>query len=367
LTISQHQKDKQYLLACLELAKKGQFTCRPNPQVGCVIVKDDQIIGEGWHEFAGQGHAEVNAIADVDKNGRSCEGAVAYVSLEPCSFTGKTPPCVDALIIAKISRVVCASIDPNPKVAGQGIEKLKSNGIDASLIDDPEIQKKAEWLNRGFFNRMRSGLPWVMLKIASSMDGRTADYQGTSQWITNEQSRQDVHQLRAQSCAILTGSGTQKSDNPSLNVRVEGFNESFQPIRVLLDSNCEVKENSNIVSNDKKLLIFCLPDIKISTELRSKAIIVEQDPSDLSAVLEYLASKEVNHVMTEAGSTLSASFVENDLVDEIVQYIAPSIIGSQGRGMFDFSTPLSLTNRKQFKIKSAETINDDVKITYSRN
>ena len=326
---SQQAIDKSFLLASLKLAEKGQYSCRPNPRVGCVLVKDGDIIGEGWHQVAGQAHAEVNAIANAHSRSNDTIGATAYVSLEPCSFTGKTPPCVDALLAAKVARVVCASLDPNPKVAGNGIAYLQQQGIDAEVFDDQEVKQQAEWLNRGFFKRMRSGLPWVMLKIASSLDGKTADYQGTSQWITGEQSREEVHHLRAQSCAVLTGSGTQLADNPSLNVRLDGYDSQFQPCRVLLDSTAQLKELSKIVGEDGKLILFTQPDSVVLQEIETRSTVVRQNPNDLLAVLRYLADeKEVNYVMLEAGAKLAGSFIENDLVDEINHYNAPIIIGS---------------------------------------
>jgi len=364
---SQQAVDKSFLLVSLKLAEKGQYSCRPNPRVGCVLVKDGDIIGEGWHQVAGQAHAEVNAIADAHSRSNDTTGATAYVSLEPCSFTGKTPPCVDALLAAKVARVVCAILDPNPKVAGNGIAYLQQQGIDAEVLDDQEVKQQAEWLNRGFFKRMRSGLPWVMLKIASSLDGKTADYQGISQWITGEQSREEVHHLRAQSCAVLTGSGTQLADNPSLNVRLDVYDSQFQPYRVLLDSIAQLKELSKIVGEDGKLILFTQPDSVVLQEIESGSTVVRQNPNDLLAVLRYLADeKEVNYVMVEAGAKLAGSFIQKDLVDEINHYIAPIIIGSEARGIVDFKTPLSLSDKKQFTLINTQQFGEDVKITYAR-
>ena len=362
------QQDQEFLMAAIELAGKGKYCCHPNPRVGCVLVVDSEIVASGWHQQTGQGHAEVNAIEDASQRGVNIVGATAYVSLEPCSFTGKTPPCVDALNTAGVSRVVCASLDPNPKVAGNGLQILQQVGIAAMVLDDQETRQAAEWLNRGFFKRMREKKPWVMLKTASSLDGRTADNQGESQWITSEQAREDVHRLRAESGAILTGSGTQQSDNPSLNVRISEIteNERFnQPLRVLLDSTCQVSITDKIVGDDQGLLLFT--ETKETSDLDNKVQVQCVESIQLDEVLHHLAQKQINTLMVEAGAKLSGAFLEADLVDEIVHYIAPSVIGSQGRGMFDFSQSISLADKKHFKIHSVQTIGDDIKIVYVRN
>ncbi len=364
---SQSHIDKELLLSAIALAEKGQFTCQPNPRVGCILTQDNDVIGKGWHHKSGEGHAEVNAIADAINNQQVIQGATAYVSLEPCSFTGKTPPCVDALFDAGVSRVVCAGLDPNPRVSGKGLKILNDRGIIAEVSTDSDVLERAEWLNRGFFKRMRHGLPWVMLKTASSIDGRTADYQGKSQWITSSSSREDVHALRAQSCAIITGSGTQQADNPTLNARLDSDIEVKQPLRVLLDSQCVVTANANIIGKDNNVLIFTINnDPKVLGKLEKNTSIQLVNSINLDSVLTYLAGKEINFVMIEAGARLSGAFIEAGLVDEIVHYIAPSIIGSQGRGMFDFSNSLSLDDKKTFMTRSVETLDEDIKITFKR-
>ena len=361
----QQKYDKEFLLASLLLAEKGQYSCKPNPKVGCILVKNQKVIGEGWHQIAGEGHAEVNAIADAKHRQESTQGATAYISLEPCSFTGKTPPCVNALLDAGIQRVVCASVDPNPKVAGNGLEKLRAQSVDASVLEDADIQLKAERLNRGFFKRMRTGMPWVMLKTASSIDGRTADSKGQSKWITSDESRLDVQYLRAESDAVLTGSGTQQADNPSLNIRLD--TDVKQPYRVLLDAKCKVTASDKIVGNDQQLIIFTQKnEADISSSLTSKARLETCQTIELENVLHTLAKLEVNQVMIEAGSTLSGAFLEADLVDEIVHYIAPSVIGSSGRGMFDFVESLAITEKKTFELHSINQIENDIKIVYVR-
>lgn len=373
------QNDKQFLLEAIKLAENGKFTCHPNPMVGCVLVKDGVNVSSGWHQKAGEAHAEVNAIANAEQNGVSLNGATAYVSLEPCSFTGKTPPCVDALIHAGVSRVVCATLDPNPKVAGNGLSLLQEANIEAVVLDDAEVYSKAEWLNKGFFKRMREGKPWVMLKTASSLDGKTADNQGLSQWITSEQARQDVHRLRAMNGAVLTGSGTQQADNPSLNARLSEQEFVYQqPLRVLLDSQCKLTPDAKIVShndrdensnkNRKDLLVFTTQtDSKILKSFSNNIEFSIMESIELETVLQKLAAKQINQVMIEAGAHLSGAFLEADLVDEIVHYIAPSVIGSGGRAMFDFSTNLSLSEKKQFTTKTVEQIGNDIKVVYVRD
>lgn len=365
---TQQELDRQFLSQALELAELGKYSCKPNPRVGCVIVKGGEVIGQGWHIQAGGHHAEVNAIADARNKQNSTMDATAYVSLEPCSFIGKTPPCVDALLNAQISRVVCASLDPNPKVAGKGLSLLISHGIEALVIEDPIIQSQAEYLNRGFFKRMRTGLPWVMLKTASSLDGKIADSEGGSQWITSEIARQDVHHLRAESCAIVTGSGTQVADNPNLNARL-GHNlarevEVKQPYRVLLDSKFKLQADANIIGSDGKLIVFT-QQIK-RPEWSSSLSIYSSKEIKLDEVLKQLADLELNIVIVEAGSILAGVFVESDLVDEIVHYIAPSIIGSAGRDMFDFSKSLPLTKQKKYTLRAIDRVGKDTKMTFIR-
>jgi len=363
--------DIDYLNLAIKLAKKGQYTCQPNPMVGCVLVNDGSIIGEGWHAVAGEGHAEVNAIHDAQRKKHDLNGATAYVSLEPCSHYGKTPPCVDALIEAGIARVVCATTDPNPEVSGRGLSKLIEAGVSASVLESEQTKQSASHLNRAFFHRMRTGKPYVMLKVATTLDGRTADSNGRSQWITGEAARQDVQYLRASSGAVLTGSGTQIADNPSLNVRLKEI--EYQPYRVLLDTQLQLAESANILGNDKKLIVYT------NAESNEKIIQLERrvhsfqfldkgaNHSCLKNVLNDLAELEVNQIMIEAGATLSGAFLADDLVDEIVQYIAPSILGNQARAAFDFPDALPLQHKKQFSVHSCELLGDDIKITFLRS
>ena len=362
---NQFELDKQFLSYALDLAEKGKYSCKPNPQVGCVLVKDACIISQGWHQIAGEAHAEINALSDAKLKQISTENSTAYVSLEPCSFTGKTPPCVDALIKAKVGRVVCAGLDPNPNVSGNGFKILNEHGIEAFVLEDDEINSRAEWINRGFFKRMREKMPWVILKTASTLDGKIADSVGQSQWITSKQARQDVHSLRAASGAMITGSGTQVADNPSLNARVDDpFSIIKQPYRILLDSQLRLTKEANIIGKDDKLIVITEQDLVPEWFEDLGVSFITMKPIELTTLLQKLAEREINQVIIEAGSTLSGAFLEGDLVDEIVHYIAPSVIGSEGKDMFDFSQALALDDRKQFTISNIENMGDDIKVTY---
>ena len=359
--------DIDYLHLAIELAANGQYSCQPNPMVGCVLVKDDVIIGKGWHSIAGQGHAEVVALQDAQQRGYEVNGATAYVSLEPCSHHGKTPPCVDALIEAKIAKVVCATTDPNPKVSGQGLARLIEAGVPASVIECQQTQQSANHLNRAFFHRMRTGKPYVMLKVATTLDGRTADYKGISQWITGTVARQNVQYLRASSGAVLTGSGTQIADDPSLNVRVDDVER--QPYRVLLDTQLQLKSNAKIIGDDKKLIVYTAETnneklAKLSDHIHSFR---QLESTDLINVIDDLAQLEINQVMIEAGATLSGAFLAANLVDEIVHFLAASVLGDQARAAFNLPNALLLENKKQFNVYSCELLGDDIKIVFLRN
>lgn len=358
--------DIDYLRLAIKLAAQGQYSCQPNPMVGCVLVKNHVIIGKGWHAIAGEGHAEVNAIADAQKKGHKLRGATAYVSLEPCSHHGKTPPCVDALTTEGIDKVVCATTDPNPEVSGRGLAKLIDVGIPASVIECEETQQLAKHLNRAFFHRMRMGKPYVMLKVATTLDGRTADFQGASQWITGNKARQDVQCLRAMSGAVLTGRGTQVSDDPYLNVRLNDV--EFQPYRVLLDTQLQLEVDANIIGDDKKLIVYTAEQKgeKISALQGRVHSIRKLDDSKLVSIINDLAELEINQVMIEAGATLAGAFLAEDLVDEIVHYMAPSVLGNQARAVFNLPDALPLRDKKQFNVHACELVGDDIKITFLR-
>lgn len=303
--------DTTFMMLALQLAQRGLYTAKPNPRVGCVIVKDHKIIAEGFHERAGEGHAEVNALAQL-KNIDEAKGATAYVTLEPCCHTGKTLPCTNALIKAGIARVVYGMEDPNPLVAGKGLQHLRDAGIE---VYGPVLESESRALNPGFIKRMQTGLPFVRCKLAMSLDGRTAMAGGESQWITGEAAREDVQRLRAQSCAIITGIHTILKDNPALTVRSEQLPASAkekQPLRIVLDRQQRMPSQAKILQQPGETLLI-------------------HDSNDLQAVLKQLADRQCNEVLIEAGATLAGAFVQQQLVDELIVYMAPTLLGSNAR------------------------------------
>ena len=356
--MTQQSLDLQYLARTIQLAEKGLYTTQPNPRVGCVIVLNNEIIGEGYHHKAGGPHAEIHALQQAGDNAR---GATAYVSLEPCSHQGKTPPCADALIKAGISRVVCAMQDPNPLVAGKGLKKLEQAGIETL---SGLMQPAAEKLNPGFIKRMQSGLPFVRVKLAMSVDGRTAMASGESKWITGEHARADVQKLRARSSVVLTGSGTVLADNPSMNVRVSSEelnceNEPHQPLRAIIDSDLKISRESKIFQQQGETLVF-------SIQLAESVITVAEKDShvDLAEVLKYLADKhQANEVHVEAGSELCGALLAQQLVDEIVVYIAPHIMGDSAKGLFHLPGLEKMQQRINLEIKDIRSIGKDWRLT----
>jgi len=321
--------DQSYMQRALELAQLGRYTTDPNPRVGCVIVKNNHIVGEGWHRYAGQGHAEVIALKAA---GELATNATAYVTLEPCSKFGRTPPCVDSLLKRRLQRVVVAASDPS----ANGIELLQEHGIS---VDTGLLRQEALDLNQGFFKRIKTGLPWLTLKIAASIDGRTAMDSGESQWITGELARQDVHRLRAGCSAIVTGIGTVLADDPSLTARVE--EPVLQPHRIVVDSHLRTPSGANIVGEDGKLLVACVgkTNAQIDSQRIENAEVISLDTAsgrvDLNALMSELGRREINEVLVEAGPTLSGSFLRNGLVDRLVVYMAPKVLGNRAKGMFD--------------------------------
>ena len=337
--------DQEYMALAIRLAKQGLYTTSPNPRVGCVLVKNDEIIGQGFHIKAGEGHAEVNAIADAKQRGNDTEGATAYVTLEPCSHFGRTPPCSQGLIDAKVTRVVGAMTDPNPEVAGNGFNKLRAAGIE--VVDNCLAAESAK-LNPGFIKRMsmagenKTALPYVRLKMATSLDGRTAMQSGESQWITGPEARAEVQRIRAQSCAIICGADSVLIDDPSMNVRIEA--DSRQPLRVIIDSQHRVKSNANIFTHAGKILIVSptkakqaiTSDVSQVDYLQAQAIEHNgQQQVDLTHLLEQLAEQGINEVLVETGATLAGAFIEQNLVDELVIFTAPTLLGSDARPAFN--------------------------------
>ncbi len=356
--------DYQYMARALRLARRGLYTTDPNPRVGCVIVRDGTIVGEGWHERAGELHAEIHALRAAGERAR---GATVHVTLEPCAHHGRTPPCADALVEAGVARVVAAMQDPNPQVAGQGLARLAAAGIETEI---GVMAGEAEALNPGFVMRMRQDRPWVRCKLAMSLDGRTAMASGESRWITGEAARRDVHRLRARSSAILTGIGTVAADDPSLTVRLADLPEDGwrQPLRVVVDSGLRMSPHARMLSLPGETLVATRSEDQDSiAALAVAGAEVVRLPAadgrvDLAALLALLAEREVNEVMVEAGPTLNGALLAAGLVDEIVVYMAPHLMGSDARDLFHL--PLAaMSERVDLEIRDIRAVGRDWRIT----
>ena len=330
-------QQKEHMYRCIELAKNGIHTCKPNPRVGCIIVKDEKIIGEGWHKKTGGDHAEIMALKNCEVNP---EGSVVFISLEPCTHKGRTAPCIEALIDAKVSKVIFSSLDPNPKVSGKSIDILSAAGIEVS---HGLLEEESSELNIGFFQRMKRNRPFIRSKIGSSLDGKIALSNGESKWITSAESREDVQNLRARSCAIMTSNQTVLLDDPSLNVRINDFSDDDQPLRVVIDSTMQCTGNEKI---------FQLPG---ETMIHSKRVD--------EALFEHLASIEINNVLVEAGPRMNGALLELNLIDELIIYMAPCILGPDAIDMFDSPVIKKLSDRYSFAIKDLTSIGPDMKIT----
>ncbi|MEY3106905.1 MAG: riboflavin biosynthesis protein RibD [Pseudomonadota bacterium] len=356
------QQDERYMARAIQLAKIGRYTTDPNPRVGCVLVRDGVIISEGWHVKAGFGHAETVALENIS----DAQGTTAYVTLEPCSHHGKTPPCCDALIKAGVVRVVVAMQDPNPLVSGRGLEKLKSSGIEVCC---GVLQADARSLNRGFIKRMTHQRPFVRSKLAMSLDGRTAMASGESQWITCAQARADVHQLRAESSAILTGINTVLADDPLLNARVDWPIQ--QPIRVILDSNLRMPLTAKMTKLEGRSLILTVStDEQKHQALKSVGFEVYNLPAkntnlNLHAVMEFLHQQQINEVLVEAGSVLNGALLMEDLVDEWLIYMAPCVLGDQARGLFSLPGLKVMKDKKDLTLRDVRQFGPDLKLTLS--
>lgn len=352
--------DRRHMARALELAARGLWTTDPNPRVGCVIADGERIIAEGWHERAGGPHAEAAALAVA---GPAARGATAYVTLEPCSHHGRTPPCADALIAAGIGRVVYAMQDPNPRVRGGGIERLAAAGI---AIEGGVLEPESRELNPGFISRMERHRPWVVVKLAASLDGGTALPDGESRWITGEAARMDVQKLRARSSAVMTGSGTVLRDDPRLDVRLPGATR--QPLRVVLDSQLRISPQARIVGLPGKLLVLCAAlDPERASALRSAGAEVVQVAAssggvDLAAALAYLGEREVNELLAECGAGLAGALLSAGLADELVLYLAPTLLGSDSRRLVDLPAPASMAERLEFSIAERQEVGDDLLI-----
>ena len=346
--------DRAQMARALALAERGLYTTTPNPRVGCVIVHDGEVIGEGWHERAGAPHAEANALADAAARGHDPRGATLYVTLEPCNHTGRTPPCAEAVAAAGIARVVAAMRDPNPQAA-RGADRLRAAGI---AVEFGLMAEEAAGLNVGFVSRLTRGRPWVRLKMAASLDGRTALVSGESQWITGEAARADGHRWRARACAILTGIGTVKADDPRLTVR--DVETTRQPLRVIVDSRLEISEKAKVLSGGA--LVFCAVEPEKIPSAEILQIANPQGKVDLPAMLEELARRGVNELHVEAGFGLNGSLVREGCVDEFLIYLNPSLLGDTAQGMVDLPGLDDLEKRPKLKIQSLERTGDDIRI-----
>lgn len=343
--------DHAMMRRALELAAKGLYTTTPNPRVGCIVTLDEDIVGEGWHERAGGPHAEVIAL---EKAGARAAGATVYVTLEPCNHQGRTPPCVELLVARKIGRVVAAMRDPNPQAAHGG-EALAAAGI---RFEHGLMQDAAHELNIGFVSRMTRGRPWVRLKVAATLDGRTALADGKSQWITGAEARRDAHRWRARACAVLTGIGTVKADDPRLTVRE--VDTSRQPLRVIVDSRLETPATAKILQGDK-VLVFSGRE----GSLPNAEVVALPNPNrkvELPKMLEELARRGVNELHVEAGSRLNGSLVREGCVDEFLAYLNPSLLGEGAQGMLDLPAVDALEKKLSLKILSLERFGEDLRI-----
>lgn len=351
--------DSRWMAHALHLAERGLLTTTPNPRVGCVLVKDGKSVGEGWHERAGEPHAEPHALRMADAK---AEGATAYVTLEPCSHHGRTPPCVDALIAAGVSRVVVAMQDPNPLVSGQGLAKLRAAGVE---VECGLMEAEARTLNIGFVKRMTSGMPWVRSKIAASLDGRTALANGESQWITGEAARRDVHAWRARSCAVMTGIDTVLKDDAQLSVR--HYPTTRQPLRVVLDSHLRISYSAKVFQGGQVLIVTATPDAnKIALIEQAGAMVAvladENGRVDLQATLRHLASIGCNEVLVEAGSTLNGALLQAGLVDELVIYFAPQLLGDFARGMAQLGELNNLDQHVKLEWQDVRHVGKDLRV-----
>jgi len=344
--------DRAMMARALELAGKGLYTTTPNPRVGCVLTQGESVVGEGWHEKTGGPHAEVVAI---ERAGAKAAGATAYVTLEPCNHQGRTPPCVEQIQKKGIKRVVAAMLDPNPQAAHGGA-RLAAAGI---AFEHGLMEAEAKELNIGFVSRMTRGRPWVRMKIAATLDGRTALANGKSQWITGPESRKDGHRWRARACAILTGIGTVKADDPRLNVR--DVETPRQPLRVIVDSRLEISEQAKVLSGGGAL-IFSGIESKRSLNAEVVSLPNKDKKVELPAMLEELARRGINELHVEAGFRLNGSLVREGCVDEFLIYLNPSLLGDTAQGMVDLPGFDDLEKRPKLKIQSLERIGDDIRI-----
>lgn len=369
-----------WMARALALAERGRTTVTPNPLVGCVIVRDQKVLGEGWHKQAGQGHAEVEAVKNAVENGNDISGADCYVTLEPCSHTGRTPPCAQLLIDNKVGRVFFAARDPNPLVAGRGLAMLEAKGI---ATHGPILEAQALWQNRGFFKAMQHKRPWVMLKQAMSLDGRIAMASGESEWITGPAARADVQRLRAGCCAMLTGVGTVLYDNPSLTVRDHaalGMPPSQilrQPAHYILCGS----QFSDLLAKSGTLRLFQTPDTKLTILLDEKYFteaaeqhfkslqatwpreVVLEKFTNFDSLFAQMSNEQIRYLMVEGGGRLAGSLIESDAIDELMLYQADTLLGASAQPAFNFSIS-DMTQQKRLQLHSKRKVGDDTRLQY---
>ena len=351
--------DHAHMTRALELAARGLFTTAPNPRVGCVVVRDGEVVGEGWHRRAGEPHAEVHAVRAA---GARARGATVYVSLEPCSHDGRTPPCAEALVAAGVRRVVAAAEDPNPRVSGGGLARLRAAGIETAcgLLD-----QEARELNIGFVSRHTRGRPWLRVKTAASLDGRTALANGTSQWITSSAARQDGHRWRARSCAVMIGIGTLKADDPRLTVRE--VETTRQPVRIVIDRDLELPLSARVLEGGSVLVATAREDAAKSRSIRQAGgeVLVLPDHAgkvDLARLMHELADREMNEILVESGNRLNGALLRAGLVDELVMYFAPHLLGDLARGMYALGELTALDQRVDLQVREVERIGPDLRV-----
>ncbi len=355
------ESDEDGMRLALEWAAQGMFDTTPNPRVGCILARDGALLGAGFTQPTGQAHAEVQAMRDAAARGNDLHGATAYVTLEPCSHHGRTPPCADALVAAGVARVVAAIADPNPLVAGRGMARLQAAGIATAC---GTLADAAREMNIGFFSRMQRGRPWVRMKAAASLDGRTALHDGRSQWITGAEARQDGHWWRARACAILTGIGTVLHDDPQLTVR--GIDTPRQPRRIVIDSRLQISPEARVLEGGGAWIVTAVSDAEKEARLRARGAEIlllpdGQGKVDLPALLQELGRRQINELHVEAGARLNGALIAAGCVDELLLYLAPSLLGD-AMGMFDLPAPASLDERQSLAYHEVRQIGADLRI-----
>ena len=366
--------DREAMQRALGLAERGLASTDPNPRVGCVITQGERIVGEGWHERAGEAHAEVKAL---EAAGAQAAGATVYVTLEPCSHHGRTPPCVEALLEARVARVVYAATDPNPEVNGRGAAALREGGVE---VEGGLLEREALELNCGFVKRMREGRPWVRVKLAMSLDGRTALGTGESRWITGEAAREDVQQWRARSSAILTGIGTVLADDPMLDVRLPAeaagqpgtaAESPRQPLRVVLDSHLRTPPGARLLTGGGEVMVLTaqssLKDVQSGMRLTARGVRIETVPEvngrlSLGAALDRLGELEINELQVEAGPTVAGELVRHSLADELLLYVAPRLLGDEARPLLELPAPAFLSEARAFTLIESRQLGDDLRL-----